>query len=158
MPQYPATFRSSASAPDPFSLPALLKACEHPGYKEATQPPGMTMEMFPFQRQTLQVRLSAALRQLRSSRDIVRVRTYVRSQQRGGVQWMLDHERLPGGLNALFWEKRKWVDSGDGDDDCWYYMPTAGELRLQTPPEVRVREDVQEISTPLWGCEGSRER
>jgi hypothetical protein len=54
---------------------------------------------------------------------------------------MLDHERLPGGLNALFWEKRKWADSGAGDDDdCWYYMPTAGELRLQTPPEVRVQQ------------------
>jgi hypothetical protein len=54
--QYPATFRSAASSPDPFSLPGLLKACEHNGYAEAEQPPGMTLQMFPFQRQTLQVR------------------------------------------------------------------------------------------------------
>ena len=49
---------------------------------------------------------------------------------------MIDHEKLPGGLNALFWESRKWKDGGDGDD-TWHYMPAAGELRLIQPPQVR---------------------
>jgi hypothetical protein len=65
--------------------------------------------------------------------------------QRQALAWMRDQEARPGGLNAAFWETRRWADgggsaSGDADDDHdadeWFYFPLAGELRLQRPPVV----------------------
>ena len=60
----------------------------------------------------------------------------LKDYQRQTIAWMEDQESLPGGLNSLFWEKREWLDS-TGEDDVFYYMPSAGELRLEAPPMVR---------------------
>ncbi|KAK3270310.1 hypothetical protein CYMTET_21287 [Cymbomonas tetramitiformis] len=49
------------------------------------------------------------------------------------LQWMLDQEAMPRGLNSLFWEERQWPD-GTG---CFYYSAALGELRLEPPPLVR---------------------
>ena len=49
---------------------------------------------------------------------------------------MEDQESLRDGLNSLFWEKREWLDSNN-DTDYFYYMPSAGELRLEAPGMVR---------------------
>jgi len=105
-PEHPPVFTShSTGAADArpgfiFTLPGLLKACEHSGYSEAPAPSGLLLKMFPFQKQTL--------------------------------SWMMDQENLPGGLNALFWERRQW----QGSPDVWWYFPLAGELRLKPPPLV----------------------
>lgn len=50
--------------------------------------------------------------------------------QKQALSWMLGMERLRGGVNSLFWEKRSFVDGGD-----WYYSPDIGECRLE-PPEL----------------------
>ncbi len=62
--------------------------------------------------------------------------------QREALAWMRDQEARPGGLNAAFWETRRWGDAtatsaaaSDGDA-AFFYFPLAGELRLQRPPLV----------------------
>jgi SNF2 family DNA or RNA helicase len=48
------------------------------------------------------------------------------------LAWMIDQEHLEGmGLNSLFWEERRW-----GENEPYYFMPLAGELRLEKPPRV----------------------
>lgn len=56
--------------------------------------------------------------------------------QRSTYQWMLDHERDPRGLNALFWERWEWGDADEcaEADKAFYYFPLAGELRVTEPP------------------------
>jgi len=49
------------------------------------------------------------------------------------LQWMIDQEASPRGLNGCFWEKRSFGDA----IDCFYYSPLLGELRLEAPPLVR---------------------
>ena len=60
----------------------------------------------------------------------------LKDYQKQTVAWMHDQEFSKGGLNGLFWEKRTWLDSV-GPEDVFYYMPSAGELRLEKPPMVR---------------------
>lgn len=52
--------------------------------------------------------------------------------QRSTLQWMLDRERGPS-LNEYFWERRAWKDA-ETAEECFYYFPDAGELRLEKPP------------------------
>eukprot|EP00943_MAST-04B_sp_MAST-4B-sp1_P009028 g9028.t1 len=59
----------------------------------------------------------------------------LKEYQRQTIAWMEDQESLSNGLNSLFWEKRQWLDSA-GKHDVFYYMPSAGELRLEQPPMV----------------------
>ena len=49
--------------------------------------------------------------------------------QQQALGWMLDMERLPRGINGLFWEERPFVDGG-----CFHYSPQLGEMRLAAPP------------------------
>jgi hypothetical protein len=49
--------------------------------------------------------------------------------QASTVKWMIDAERDPVGINGHLWEKRDWADGGS-----FYYLPLAGEFRLQKPP------------------------
>jgi SNF2 family DNA or RNA helicase len=60
----------------------------------------------------------------------------LKEYQKQTVAWMHDREFSSGGLNNYYWEERKWLDSV-GEDDAFYYMPSAGELRLERPPMVR---------------------
>jgi len=59
----------------------------------------------------------------------------LREYQQHTLQWMLDQESLPRGLNGCFWEKRSW--GGPGQDEWFYYSADLGELRLEEPPLVR---------------------
>jgi len=56
--------------------------------------------------------------------------------QRQALAWMLDQEARPGGLNAAFWETRRWRDGGE-----FYYFPAAGgaspRRRLTLPARSR---------------------
>ena len=54
--------------------------------------------------------------------------------QRQALGWMQDQEGRPGGLNAAFWETRRWGDADSKEE--FYYMPLGGELRLVKPPHV----------------------
>ena len=48
---------------------------------------------------------------------------------------MVDHETMPGGLNALFWEERP-SDKGQGNDHRFWYNEMAGMVRDAPPPVV----------------------
>ena len=52
LPTYPATFRSSQSGATavPLTLEGLLKSCEHTGYREASQPAGLLLQLKPLRR------------------------------------------------------------------------------------------------------------
>jgi len=50
--------------------------------------------------------------------------------QKSTLQWMLDQENAPLGLNGAFWDKWETADGGGP----MYYFPIAGEFRLATPP------------------------
>lgn len=59
----------------------------------------------------------------------------MRDYQLQTLQWMIDQERLPRGLNGCFWEERQWTaDPGAGS---FYISPALGEVRLKAPPLVR---------------------
>ena len=67
--------------------------------------------------------------------------------------WMVDMERK--NLNALFWERWEWADGGLP----FYYVPCAGELRLEEPPftrggllceEMGLGKTLEIISLILW--------
>jgi hypothetical protein len=60
------------------------------------------------------------------------LRLQMKDYQLQTLAWMIDHEKLPHGLNQLFWEKRTFLDGGD-----YYYAPELGELRLEQPLERR---------------------
>ncbi len=95
--------RQTASRPAPtaqsFTLAGLMRALESAGYEEMADPPGLQLELYPFQRQSL--------------------------------QWMVDRETAPGGLNALFWREHPSEGS-----TRFFYNAMAGELRAQPPPVV----------------------
>lgn len=72
----------------------LLQAAEHTGYSQPeTQPDGIA--------------------------DHITLLPY----QLQSLQWMMDMESLPGGLNSLFWEERAWLDGG-----TYYYSPALGNI------------------------------
>jgi len=75
-----------------FTLAGLMRAMESAGYDEAEQPSSLHVNLFHFQRQSL--------------------------------QWMIDRERLPGGLNSLFWAEYKLLDGSKS----YFYNPTCGEF------------------------------
>ena len=98
-----ATAPNRSALPPPrahsFTLNGLMRAMESAGYEEATDPAGLQLTLFPFQRQSL--------------------------------QWMIDRETQPGGLNALFWREHPSEGSSK-----FFYNPMAGELRSEPPPIV----------------------
>ena len=51
--------------------------------------------------------------------------------QRQSLQWMVDRETQPGGLNALFWQERPAEH-----DESFFYNAMAGELRASRLPIV----------------------
>ena len=50
--------------------------------------------------------------------------------QQQALGWMIDMERLPRGINGLFWEERPFADGGAP----FHYSPQLGEMRLAAPP------------------------
>jgi hypothetical protein len=40
-------------------------------------------------------------------------------------QWLLDHERDPGGLNSYFWEAWEWQDGNLDEGDALFYFPVS---------------------------------
>jgi len=108
LPQHPPVYvshaPSAAAAGDAFTLAGLLKRHEHRGYAAYTGP------------------LPAAT---------VRPGLQLLPYQQQTVQWMLDHERDPAGLNGSLWGEFRWADGGGV-----YYFPAAGEFRMQRPPCV----------------------
>jgi hypothetical protein len=93
---------------DRFTLEGLLRMQEHTG----------CAGLEPAVQDSLQAQLSKTLKEY----------------QRQTVAWMLRQERLPGGLNSLFWQTRQWAGGGGHH---FYYAPALGELRLECPPLVR---------------------
>ena len=77
-----------------FSLAGLMRSMQSAGYAEAQQPAALKLELFAFQRQSL--------------------------------QWMLDRERTPGGLNAAFWEEHPLP--ANSHRASFFYNPTCGEM------------------------------
>ena len=77
-----------------FSLAGLMCSMQSAGYAEAKQPAALKIELFAFQRQSL--------------------------------QWMLDQEQSPGGMNAAFWEEHP-LPARSGRKS-FFYNPTCGEL------------------------------
>ena len=57
LPTYPSVFTTKRHRENPvpfsYTLPGLLKDQEHPGYREALQPPGVALSLKAYQRQTL---------------------------------------------------------------------------------------------------------
>ena len=49
--------------------------------------------------------------------------------QAQALAWMQDMERLPRGINGLFWEERAFGDGG-----TYHFSPQLGEMRLEAPP------------------------
>eukprot|EP00966_Prymnesium_polylepis_P081936 1897700-Prymnesium_polylepis.1 len=86
-----------------FTLAGLMRAMESAGYDEMADPAGLSLQLFPFQRQSL--------------------------------QWMVDRETQPGGLNALFWREHPG-EVGGGRSHRFFYNPMAGELRAEPLPIV----------------------
>ena len=104
----PCFTRANVEGRDRFTLEGLLRSREHIGYPEISV--------------SLRTRLDAQLSKT------------LKKYQSQTVAWMLDQERMPGGLNSLFWETRQW---GGGGHHEYYYAPQLGELRLERPPVVR---------------------
>ena len=100
--------RSQVVGRDRFTLEGVLKSQEHSGYPEIS----------PQIYAALEGQLSKTLKEY----------------QNQCVNWMLQQEKLPGGLNSLFWEERQWAPGVDGS---YFYSPQLGELRLERPPVVR---------------------
>ncbi|KAM3572300.1 hypothetical protein VYU27_005687 [Nannochloropsis oceanica] len=95
-----------------FSLPGLLHQAESCGYPiRDAQPPGLAVQLFDFQRSTLQ---------------------WMLDRERGpGLNQYFWEKRL--------WSKARgagegWKEEGEDDGEGFYYFPDAGELRLQRPP------------------------
>ena len=49
------------------------------------------------------------------------------------LQWMLDQESKPEGINGYFWKELQW----DNCSQPFYYSKVLGELRIEKPPLVR---------------------
>ena len=109
LPRTPPCFsRTDVTGNERFTLEGLLRSREHTGYAE----------LRPALRTSLDAQLSKTLKRYQSQT----------------VAWMLDQEKLPRGLNSLFWETRHW---GGGGGHEFFYAPELGELRLERPPVVR---------------------
>eukprot|EP01043_Picozoa_sp_COSAG02_P051506 COSAG02_NODE_5428_length_4337_cov_4.818079_2_plen_1315_part_01 len=104
----PCFTRAKIEGHDRFTLESLLRSREHTGYPDLAA--------------SLRIALDGQLSKT------------LKSYQSQTVAWMLDQERIPGGLNSLFWETRQW---GGGGGHEYYYAPKLGELRLERPPVVR---------------------
>ena len=99
-----------------FSLAGLMRAMESAGYGEAEQPAGLTLQLYPFQRQSL--------------------------------AWMLDRERMVGGLNSCFWQEHPLLP-GSGRK-AFFYNPTCGEFMS---PTITLEHGRPPISTGGFLCE-----
>jgi hypothetical protein len=71
--------------------------------------------------------------------------------QRQSLQWMVDRETQPGGLNALFWREHP----SEGRDRSFFYNAMAGELRSEPLPIV-VRARALEAATARCSSSGCR--
>jgi hypothetical protein len=104
--KYPTSFRSTA-APSAQSSPNYMFTPQ--GLLKAQEHSGYRLVQQP-----LDIALSMKPYQLQT------------------LAWMIDQEKLGGmGINSLFWEERRW-----GENEPYYYMKLAGELRLEPPPRV----------------------
>eukprot|EP00899_Mesostigma_viride_P014310 jgi/Mesvir1/22880/Mv19405-RA.1 len=136
---HPATYVSSLSAVAEtsagyaFTMPGLIKSCEHTGCPEAAEPQGLRLSMLPYQRQSLH---------------------WMREQEQrpGGInrlfweaRWWAPPE-LPPKKRSGPSQANGYAPMGSGwgpvpaavaqADDVWFYFPEAGELRLHVPPMV----------------------
>lgn len=103
LPDHPRTW-TTAEVPQAelFTLPGLLRSCECAGYRAEPQPAGGLGGLQLFE------------------------------FQKQTLARMADLESLPGGLNALFWERREWSDGG-----TFWAAPMLGELRFEAQlPQV----------------------
>eukprot|EP00040_Diaphanoeca_grandis_P022953 m.124191 g.124191 ORF g.124191 m.124191 type:complete len:593 (-) comp29043_c5_seq1:291-2069(-) len=61
------------------------------------------------------------------------VQLTMKEYQRMSLQFMMDAEKIEGGINRYFWETREWKDGGK-----FFYSPLLGEVRIgcDEPPEI----------------------
>eukprot|EP00946_MAST-07B_sp_MAST-7B-sp1_P004340 g4340.t1 len=126
---------------DPFSLGGLLRAQENTGYRDVLL------------RDHVSTELPSPASLLPQDTVFPGLSLKMKDYQRQSVAWMIDMERT--NLNALFWERWEWADGGAP----FYYMPCAGELRLEEPPftrggllceEMGLGKTLEIISLILW--------
>ena len=101
-----------------FSLAGLMCSMQSAGYAEAKQPAALKIELYAFQRQSL--------------------------------QWMLDQERSPGGMNAAFWEEHPLLALPAGRKS-FFYNPTCGELMSN----ATMQDGRPPLTTGGFLCEGT---